>query len=150
MSLADRTIGATGLTVSEVNVGEEINGLPINSWVMVPFFVQYQLRKEAMRWRVVGNMPDNSESNPDYAPFAPSAVQVCDAEGNLLSDMSGAQYAFWVKNYDGFEGWVNRVIAGINTSRPLPQSQGFYLRVFYNTFGRKVLASVGMQLKTIK
>lgn len=150
MSLADRVIASTGLLVSEVNVGEEIGGLPINCFVQVPFFVQYQLRKEAMRWRVVGNMPDNSESSPDYLPFAPSAVQVYDAEGNLLSDMSGAQYALWVKNYDGFEGWVNRVIAGINPSRPLPQSQGFYLRVYYNTFGRKVLASAGMQLKTVK
>lgn len=150
MAMADRVIASTGLTIYEMNVGDTVNGAPLIPSVTVPFFMQFPLRKEAMRWRVVGNMPDNSESNPDYAPFRPSAVQVLDAEGNILSDMSGAQYALWAKNYDGFEGWVNRVLASQNPSRPSPQSQGFYLRVFYNTFGRKVLSSTGMQLKTIK
>jgi hypothetical protein len=150
VSRNDRVLASTGLTIYEVNIGDKINGRPITSTFTVPFFMEYQLRKEAMRWRVVGDMPANFLSNPDYAPFLPSSVEVLDAQGNVLSLMDGDQYALWAKNYDGFEGWVNRVLESINTNRPLPQSQGFFLRVSYNTFGRKVVASVGMQLKTIK
>ena len=146
----DRVFAGTGLTIYEVNTGDAMNGDPIESSFTVPFFMDYQLRKEAMRWRLVGDMPMNSLTNPDYTPYLPSSVEVLDAGMNVLSQMDGTQYALWAKNYDGFEGWVNRVLASINFNRPLPQSQGFFLRVSYNTFGRKVASSVGMQLKAIK
>src|SRR5690606_16167688 len=132
-----RVVGFIGLAGYEVNDGDTIDKLPIECTVTVPFFPDPSRYKEAMRWRVVG-------ATQDIAHVAsPSMVEVYDENMNLLSVMTH------MKNYDGYEGWVNRVLASVNPKRPLPQSNGFFLKVYYTTFARKVLRQAGMLIKPV-
>lgn len=146
-----KMVGFSGLHANYVDQGQIMaDGAITSASVTVPFFQEYRLFKEAMRWRAVGSMPPAHLPNPDHSLYAPVKVEVYDAQMNLMCVMDSGTGPLWRKLYDGYEGWVNRVLASLNTARPLPQGNGFFLKVYYDTPQKIVVAGVGMQLKNIK
>lgn len=147
-----RELGSWNLDTGETMFNSLQGAVPIPCSFTVPFFPGVGSYKEAMRWRITQNMPPAWEQNPDFSLYLPLSVEVLGADGvTVISRMNaptdGTQ---WAKYYDGFEGWVDRVLASINSQRPLPQDMGFYLRVNYGTLGPKVIVGVSMQIKGIK
>jgi hypothetical protein len=147
-----RELGSWNLDTGETMFDPLQGNVPIPCSFTVPFFPGVGAYKEAMRWRITQNMPPAWEQNPDYSLYLPLSVEVLGADGTtVISRMNaptdGTQ---WAKYYDGFEGWVDRVLATINSQRPLPQDMGFYLRVNYGTLGPKVIIAASMQIKGIK
>lgn len=156
-SLNGQMIGYKELSSWDLDAGETMldpleGPVPVPCSFTVPFFPAIGNYKEAMRWRVTQNMPPAWEQNPDYTLYLPVSVEVLGADGvTVIARMDAPTNGVeWAKYYDGFEGWVDRVLATINPQRPLPQDMGFYLRLNYNTLGPKVIISAAMQIKSIK
>lgn len=117
--------------------GFTISGRTRVAWVDFPVYDNNQAFKEVMRWRAVGEKPD--------------FVDVYDKDGNLICRMDESNGGpGWAKLYDGYEGWIHRILASVDPTRPLPQGMGFVIRFGYNTFGAKRLSEAAIQTKALK
>jgi len=132
----DRVVGHRNLETWLLDEGYTIGGNAREAWIETPIFADFGKFKEAMRWRVFGD-------KPDY-------VEVYDQDRNLMSRMDQSVGGDgWAKLYDGWEGYVYRMLASVSSTRTLPQDMGFYIRIGYTTFGEKRITDVEMQVKNI-
>lgn len=132
-----QVVGYKELSSWNLNSGEQIAGQPVEAWAQTHHFEPQGAYKEIMRFRAVG-------TEPDY-------VEVYDEGLNLICRMDEATNGpLWTKYYDGWEGFVGRVLASVDAQRPLPQGMGFYLRIGFNTFGAKEITISDAQIKRIK
>lgn len=133
-----------------LNVGNTMEGQPVEAWMYSPLVGELGKFKQAVRWRVVGDKPD--------------AMQLFDKDGVLMSDQSAAlQEAFapgtgflWAKLYDSYEGQWWRVSAAYDPPTPgyagrrQPQDVRFFVKVLYNTDNPKSIVALENQLKNIR
>jgi hypothetical protein len=134
---ANEVLAHRDLQTFTLDQGFTINGTTREAWVDFPVYDNNQAFKEVMRWRAVGE-------KPDY-------VEVYDKEGTLICRMDETTGGTgWAKLYDGYEGWINRILASVDPARPLPQGMGFVIRFGYNTFGAKRLSEAAIQTKALK
>jgi len=124
--------------------GFTISGNIREAWVEVPVVGEVGKYKEMVRWRVVGDKPDE--------------MTLIDSDGVTMSIQSAAiQEAFkpgtgflWAKLYDSYEGWWWRVMDSYDPARRLPQDVRFFVKVKYNTDGDKQITALENQLKNIR
>lgn len=139
--------GVVAMRLSEtwsLDEGFIISGDVREAWVEVPVVGEVGKYKEMVRWRVVGDKPDE--------------MTLIDADGTTMSIQSAAiQEAFkpgtgflWAKLYDSYEGWWWRVMASYDPARRLPQDVRFFVRVKYNTAADKHVTALENQLKNIR
>jgi hypothetical protein len=134
---ANEVLAHRDLQTFTLDQGFTINGTTREAWVDFPVYDNNQAFKEVMRWRAVGE-------KPDY-------VEVYDKDGTLICRMDETTGGTgWAKLYDGYEGWINRILATVDPARPLPQGMGFVIRFGYNTFGAKRLSEAAIQTKALK
>jgi len=134
---ANEVLAHRDLQTFTLDQGFTINGTTREAWVDFPVYDNNQAFKEVMRWRAVGE-------KPDY-------VEVYDKDGTLICRMDETTGGTgWAKLYDGYEGWINRILASVDPARPLPQGMGFVIRFGYNTFGAKRLSEAAIQTKALK
>jgi hypothetical protein len=128
----------------ELERGFQMNGEVREASVMYPVVGAPGSYKEAVRSRIVGDKPD--------------AMELYDKDMNLMVRQSFAeQEAFapgtgnlWIKRYDSWELFWNRVSAAYNAARPRPQDEFFYVKIVYNTPTDKYVTMGENQLKNIK
>lgn len=137
LSFAGNMIGYRTLQAVNLDAGLNlIGGEPVPCEVTTAYFPSVGSYKEAMRFRIVGSKPD--------------FVEVLDADKNFLCRMEEATGGvYWVKLYDGWEGWVSRVDATVDPQRRLPQSMGFYIRCGWVTLGPKQITAMDSQIKSL-
>jgi hypothetical protein len=134
---ANEVLGHRDLQTFTIDQGFAINDITREAWVDFPVYDNNQAFKEVMRWRAIGE-------KPDY-------VEVYDKDGTLVSRMDETIGGTgWAKLYDGYEGWIYRILASVDPLRPLPQGMGFVIRFGYNTFGAKRLSEAAVQTKALK
>lgn len=134
---ANEVLAHRNLTTFTLDQGFEINKFTREAWVDFPVYDNNQAFKEVMRWRAVGE-------KPDY-------VEVYDKDGTLICRMDETTGGTgWAKLYDGYEGWIHRILESVDPARPLPQGMGFVIRFGYNTFGAKRLSEAAIQTKALK
>lgn len=127
------------LQTFDLDTGSVINGATRPASITVPIVGDIDAFKEFIRWRVIGSKPDK--------------IQILDPDENLMCEMPNPlspPSPLWVKEYDGWEGWADRVLSSYDPTRKLPQKQYFYLRLVWNTPGRKQVTALSAQLKPIK
>jgi hypothetical protein len=119
-----------------------ISGITREASITVPMVGDLDSYKEFIRWRISG---DITLSKPDK-------IQILDPRFNVMCEMPGAGNTspYWVKHYDGWEGWADRTLASYDPDRKLPQNQYFYLRLIWNTAQDKAATAMSGQLKPIK
>lgn len=149
--MRDRQIlGNRQLETNALDVGDIVNGQTRVASVRVPFFGEVGKFKQHLRWRFVG-AGDRMNAKPDE-------VRIYDAGGNLLCVQNfaiafAANPAFaneWVLWYDGWEQHTASILASVDPQRRVPQSEGFFVELIWNTGGYKNLLSVSSQLQPIR
>ncbi len=126
----------------ELDSGSVISGSTRVASVTVPIVGDVGMYKEMIRWRVGGNV---AKSKPDR-------IEILDPDFNVIVRKDAVINASprWVKWYDGWEGWADRVLASVDPARPLPQNQYFFLRLIWNTDGEKSASAMSAQIKNIR
>ena len=144
LSTPDGNLGMRLCETYQLEDGFTINGNTREAWVMYPLVGDPGAYKEAVRSRIVGDKPD--------------AMELYDKDMNLMVRQDqAAQEAFapgtgtlWVKRYDSWEIFWNRVDQAYNAQRPRPQDEFFYVKIIYNTRGERFVTMGENQLQNIK
>jgi hypothetical protein len=134
--------GSRELQTFLLDTGDTISGTTRVASVVIPFVGDLGNFKEFCRWRIMGTV---AEAKPDQIEILNENYDVIVRKDATIN---GSPY--WTKYYDGWEGWADRVLASFDPARPLPQSSMFYLRLIWNTPGRKAAIGASAQLKNIK
>lgn len=104
--------GHKDLKTYTLNVGNEINGVPIVGSALVAFAPESSKDKEFIRIRV------NSKNKPHE-------INLYDSVGGpKLYEISQSAFgALYLKNYRGYEAYIGRVLANVNPARPRIQGR---------------------------
>lgn len=126
----------------DVDNNYTISGDTREATITVPMTGDLDSYKEFLRWRISG----------DIALSKPDKIQILDPQFNVMCEMPGVGNTspYWVKHYDGWEGWADRTLSSYDPDRKLPQNQYFYLRLIWNTAADKAATAMSGQLKPIK
>ena len=130
--------GQRALTTFKLNDGYRINGLPIEYEALQSYNPEPSVDKEFIRVRV------NSTNKPTKVEFSK------EVDGTVLSYLDPSQGTFYLKDYGGFEQYVPRTLASVNSNRPRIQGRLLFTRIFYNLDTPFVLKDSGIQYKKIK
>jgi len=124
--------------------GFVINGEIREAWVEVPVVGEVGKYKEMVRWRVVGDKPDEMTLKDQT-----TAVMSIQSEAIQEAFKAGTGF-LWAKLYDSFEGWWWRTMTTYDPNRRLPQDVRFFVKVRYTTEGDKTIFALENQLKNIR
>ncbi len=130
----------------ELNLGNIINGKPIEHFIIVPFCSNTKNGKnietiptEFKRIRI------SSSDAPTQINFYDSVIQY--EAGQIQSQLFSADF----KNYHNFEQWIPRRLASADTNRSRMQNRLLLAKIMYNGNNKdyKVI-SVGVMNKDLK
>ena len=130
--------GHRDLKTYTLNVGDEINGSPIVGRALIGFAPESDKDKEFIRIRV------NSKNKPQE-------ISIYDTVGGakIYEISQTALGAMYVKNYRGYEAYIGRVLASVNSSRPRIQGRLLIAEIIHTLAEDFKIVDVTVEYKKI-
>ena len=135
---ANRVFGHKDLKTYELNQGYVINGDPIEMRVVGAASPDSNKDKEFIRIRI------NSSSRPTFVGFKKEKTGVTQC---FLDISKGARY---LKNYNGWEGYIGRIESSVNINRPRLQGRLLIFEISHNLAEEFKIIDTAIQFKLIK
>ena len=140
LSMDDRMFGMRDEETFELGKGFIINGQPVVFEATHASAMQPQADKEFIRIRI------NTGNN-----VKPTRVEFYDEyNGTLLCFKDPSQGPLYLKNYRGFEGFIDRKLASVSLTRDRVQGRLLVYKIIHSFASPFKLISTGVQYKLIK
>lgn len=140
-AVGTKTYGHRNLETYELNQGYIINGDPIKYSITFSASPQQFVDKEFIRVRI--NTKDQSQK-PTRVNFYK------EIDGSIQTFLDPSQGSLYLKNYRGFEQYIGRILASINTDRPRFQQRVIIVEIIHDEESEFKIIDTGIQYKTLK